>query len=201
MNKTPNSSVRRMLLRALRVRVAGDIPLEELLLKGRVVVASNHVSFLDGVVVALASPVPLIFPVDTAFSQDAFFSRHFLSLLEWFGWGEVVPMDSAKPAALKTLKRRLDAGANVLIFPEGQISPDGQPRMSMPGTDWLVRKTGAKRIELQIDGAEKSLLFGKAGSQLWPSITLTFSMKGRGGQSKVANQEQHLERFLGTGQP
>ena len=189
MKRTPHSYLRNLLLRLFRVRVKGTCELTAQLQQGRVLIAANHVSYLDGIIVALASPFPLIFPVDTSFSSDAFFSRKLLSMFEWLGWGEVVPMDSTKPAALKTLKRRLDEGANVLIFPEGQISADGLPTQSMPGSDWLTRKTGARRVELRITGAEKSILFGKSGTELWPAISLTFNVQGRGGGTLREDQE------------
>lgn len=198
MKRTPHPKLRQMLLRVLRVKVNGANQLSDKLEQGRVLIAANHVSYLDGVIVALASPTPLIFPVDTSFSRDGFFSRTFLNMLQWFGWGEIVPMDSTKPAALKTIKRKLDEGANVLIFPEGQVSVDGLPTNPMPGTDWLARQTGATRIELRIDGAEKSYLFGKSGRELWPAVSLTFTTGGRAEEPSWEPQGTACGRLSGT---
>ena len=195
MIQSPNPTIRRLLLRMLRVQVQGADMLSEALEQGRVLIAANHVSYLDGVIIALASPSPLLFPVDTTFSRDSFLASRFLNMLQRFGWGEVVPMDSANPAALKTLKRRLDQGANVLIFPEGQISCDGRPTAEMPGTQWLASKTGARRLHLQIEGAQNSRLFGKSGREVWPAITLNFYVASRAGSALARTQAKASTQF------
>lgn len=171
---TPYRVVRSLFLRLLRVDVRGLDECRDQLLQGRVLIRCNHVSFLDGVLVTLASPVPLVVPVDTEFSLRPSPARSFLRMLERFGLGEVVPMDVNKPLALKTLKQRLDAGANVLIFPEGKISETGCIQPELPGAKWLVEKTRARVLDMRIEGAERSMFFGKSGSNFWPRISLWF---------------------------
>ena len=62
MQRTPHSYLRNLLLRFFRVRVNGTFELTAELQQGRVLIAANHVSYLDGIIVALASPFPLVIP-------------------------------------------------------------------------------------------------------------------------------------------
>lgn len=170
---TSHKWLRAFLLKILRVQVMGFNEIEQQLLTGRVLVTCNHISFVDGIVLALASPVPLIFPVDRAFSVHNRVTRAVLVLFAKLGFGAYVPMDMSSPAGLRTLKRRLEAGFNVMLFPEGAISVDGQRAIEQPGANWLLQHAKARRIDFHIQGANKSYFFGKNGSHLWPQIRLS----------------------------
>lgn len=158
------------------LRVDAHISFEALgrLRAGGTIVSANHVSFIDGVAIALASPVPLIFGVDVAYSRQSRFSRIGMELLVRMGFGEVVPLDADHPFGMRELKRRLSVGQSVMIFPEGRISPDGLPLPKRPGIAWLKEGTGAMIVDVRIRGAEQSRLFAKAGRRLWPRIAIYF---------------------------
>ncbi|WP_082385708.1 MULTISPECIES: 1-acyl-sn-glycerol-3-phosphate acyltransferase [Achromobacter] len=161
-------------LRALRVTVQYRTSTVAALTRGGCIVTCNHISLLDGIVVALASPVPLVFAVDTNFARRSKRARVGLAALTWLGLGEVVPMDSSAPFGLRTLARNLGAGKNVVIFPEGVISLTGARGPDRPGFRWLSSQASAAVLELQIFGADQSRLFAKAGRRLWPKIALEF---------------------------
>lgn len=161
-------------LRALRVTVRYRTSTVTELTRGGCIVTCNHISLLDGIVVALASPVPLVFAVDTDFSRRSRRARFGLAALTWLGLGEVVPIDSSAPFGLRTLARSLAAGKNVAIFPEGVISLTGARGPDRPGCQWLSSQASAAVLELKISGAEQSRLFAKAGKLLWPKISLEF---------------------------
>lgn len=165
--------VRASVLRLLRVRVKYT-PVADRLEKGRAIVCANHVSLVDGIIVALASPTPLIFGVDTDFSRRAVVARSGLAVLAWLGFGAVVPIDGKSPYGLRSLARSLCDGSSVMLFPEGEISLDGTPAEERPGVTWLAERTGADVLWIHISGAERSRLFAKAGNELWPSINIQF---------------------------
>ena len=69
MKKIIRTALRKTLLPVLRVKASYSAQSLEKLKHGPAIVCANHVSLLDGVIVALASPVPLTFGVDTDYSK------------------------------------------------------------------------------------------------------------------------------------
>ena len=166
--------MRHLALRLLRVKATYSLASDEMLRRGGVIVCANHVSLLDGVIIALASPYPLTFGVDTDFSRRSRTAILGMSALSWMGFGNIVPIDSSSPFGLRSLLRSLERGRSVMLFPEGQISANGEPQPERPGIAWLARLTQAPVLRLQISGAERSRLFAKAGTEFWPRITIVF---------------------------
>lgn len=172
--KTPYRLLRKVLLFLLRARVHNESQLSAKLEKGRAVVCSNHVSYLDGIIISLASPRPMIFPVDTEFSVQSYWPRLVLRMFEWLGFGEVIPMDSSNPMSLRKLKRRLENGDCILLFPEGRISTNGELQPEQPGLTWLVEHCKPEVIHMRLEGIEKSVLFSKSGKHPYPRTTIRF---------------------------
>jgi acyl-[acyl-carrier-protein]-phospholipid O-acyltransferase/long-chain-fatty-acid--[acyl-carrier-protein] ligase len=166
--------ISRLILATLRVDVKYRSETLTALAAGGCIVTCNHVSLLDGLIVALASPVPLAFAVDTDFSRRTQWSRRGLAALVMLGYGKVVPLDGSAPYGMRTLARRLVVGENVTVFPEGVISLTGKRAEDRPGLSWLVKRTQARVVELKIAGAEQSRWFAKSGTAFWPKIYLTF---------------------------
>jgi 1-acyl-sn-glycerol-3-phosphate acyltransferase len=105
-----------------RFKVSGDhhIPVQ-----GAAVIAANHVSFVDAVILMGASPRPIRFVMDSRI-----FKTPVLGTL--FKLAKAIPIASQKDdpatyaAAFAEVKRVLDAGDLVGIFPEGAITKDGK---------------------------------------------------------------------------
>ena len=142
---------------------------------GRLLVTANHVSFLDGVLIALTSPIPMHYAVEREYAVRNRATSAVLAFLAWLGCGAVVPLDAQAPHGLRTLLRLLDQTSPVMLFPEGRIGT-GEPQAVMPGLAWLLKKSGATEFRIQIAGAEQSRLFAKAGSKWWPPITIEFGV-------------------------
>ena len=174
MRRLLQALLRLVALRLLRVRASYSPASVELLRQGRVIVCANHVSLLDGVIVALASPVPLTFGVDTDFSRRSKIASRGMAALAWLGFGAVVPVDGASPFGIRALLKALDRGETVMVFPEGRISETGRPQPEQPGVTWLVRRAGAPVLRVRIRGAERSRFFAKAGREFWPRIEVDF---------------------------
>ncbi|MBB5547398.1 1-acyl-sn-glycerol-3-phosphate acyltransferase [Paraburkholderia fungorum] len=167
--------LRPVLLRMFRVRVTYKASTTAILSSGAsCILVCNHVSLLDGIIVALASPVPLAFAVDTEYSRGAGGSTRLLQMLAWLGFGKIVPVDATAPFGIRSLLTELMRGGRVMVFPEGRISATGQRGGDQPGVKWLTDRSGVAVAELEIRGAEQSRLFAKSGSALWPRIRLLF---------------------------
>ena len=105
-----------------RFKVLGD---EHLPTTGPAIIASNHVSFIDAVVLMAASPRPIRFVMDHRIFQ--------VPLLGWlFRLAKAIPIASQKEdpaayaAAFEAADRVLAEGDLLGIFPEGGITRDGE---------------------------------------------------------------------------
>lgn len=174
MRPTIRLILRGVALRLLRVRATYSADTVDALRRGRAIVCANHVSLLDGVIVALASPVPLTFGVDTDFSRHSKAASRGMAFLAWLGFGAVVPIDGSSPFGIRALAKALERGDTVMLFPEGKISESAHPNPDQPGLAWLAKRSGVEVIRIRIRGAERSRLFAKAGDKLWPRIEIKF---------------------------
>jgi len=166
------ATVARLVLAALNVRVHRTPAVTEALGRGGAVVVCNHASYLDGVLLAMASPARLVYTSETLYSRRTWWSRAGMRLLVSAGYGYVQPLDSRSPFGLRSCLGHLRAGRPVVIFPEGGISADSSPLPHQPGAQWLARRAGCRVVELRIEGAQRSRLFGKSGDRWWPRIDL-----------------------------
>jgi 1-acyl-sn-glycerol-3-phosphate acyltransferase len=164
--------VRHTVLRFFRVHATYTSHAAGVLAQGRVIVCANHVSLLDGVLIALVSPSPLVFGVDPDFSRRSPIAMRGMAILSWLGFGRVVPIDARSPFGIRALAKALAAGENVMLFPEGRIAPTGARLADQPGATWLRDRASARIVWASIVGADRSRLFAKAGRELWPRITI-----------------------------
>lgn len=161
-----------ILLWLLRCRVLRTPVFDTLRNARSVIVTCNHISFLDGLLIALASPQRLCFAVATQYASTNPLSASGLRLLSWCGLGRVVPIDPSRPHSLRSLLVALRSGESVMIFPEGAIRIPGVPSTPQPGLMWLCARSQAPVIRLRLRGAERSRLFGRCGRHWWPRIFL-----------------------------
>ncbi|GAB7007221.1 hypothetical protein JCM18899A_46960 [Nocardioides sp. AN3] len=134
--------VQHLMARRYDVRVAGA---DRLPPRGPVVVAANHIGWLDGPLLAIALPRPV-----HALTKVDMFTGGTGSFLRQSGQ---IPLDRfhPDPAALKAALRVLRDGGVVGIFPEGTRG-DGELRRFHRGTAYLALAAGASVVPLVFFG-------------------------------------------------
>jgi acyl-[acyl-carrier-protein]-phospholipid O-acyltransferase/long-chain-fatty-acid--[acyl-carrier-protein] ligase len=159
----------RIVLRlAYRVEVRG---LENLAAAGeRVVIVPNHVSFLDGPLIAAFLPGYPMFAIDTA-QAAKWWVRPLLA------GADIFPMDPTRPMATKSLVKALRAGRQCVIFPEGRLNVTGGALMKVyDGPALIADKGDATVLPIRIDGVEFtpfSRLGGRLRRRWFPKVTIT----------------------------
>ncbi|MFA6561823.1 MAG: lysophospholipid acyltransferase family protein [Verrucomicrobiia bacterium] len=116
---------------------------------GGVVLACNHVSFLDPHAIGAGCPREACF-----LARKTLFKNTLQSAL-LHSWN-VVPVDlSGKPdiTGLKALTDRLRRGYAVTLFPEGTRTHDGSFQEAKPGVGLLVAKAGVPVVPVRLFGA------------------------------------------------
>jgi len=106
----------------------------------------NHLSYVDAVVMQIASPRPLRFVAFAGFARSNTVRFLFRAL-------GVIPVASDKP--MKGIRMAVDAindGELVCVFPEGSISRTGQLMQLRRGFETIARKAHAPVIPAVIDG-------------------------------------------------
>ena len=148
------------------VRVTG---LQHMPQEDRLLIVANHESFLDGLLLGLFLPKRATFVVHSEVLERRLF-RWFLRLTPY------VAVNPTSPLAMKKVLQRLNAGENVVIFPEGRITSTGALMKVYDGPGFVAARTGVKVLPVRVDGAAQSY-FGRLSDRrprkLLPNVTLT----------------------------
>jgi 1-acyl-sn-glycerol-3-phosphate acyltransferase len=146
--------VRPILWLLFRPRVIGG---ENVPAYGPLIVASNHLSFIDSFIIPLAVPRPVTYIAKADYFVGGGLKRGFV---RWFltNLGHVPVKRGARRAAMGALEQAGDVLANsgaFAIYPEGTRSPDGRLYRGRTGVGWLVLASGARVLPVALEGTEK----------------------------------------------
>lgn len=130
---------------------------------GPYVIASNHVSFVDWILVMSVCPRPVRFVIDHTYYNAPMGPF-------WFDQARLIPIATRResPEVLATayeeMSKALEENHILGIFPEGYLTRNGKMRAFQPGLTKIIRRNPVPVIPLAIDG-------------LWGSF---FSHSGKG---------------------
>lgn len=136
---------------------------ERRILRGPVIIAMNHQSYLDPPLAGISSG-----------REVYFLTRKTLLDVPVLGWLlpklNVVPVDQegSDRGALKALMRILKAGNATVVFPEGARTLDGNLQPALPGLGFVIAKTRAPVLPMRIFGAHEVLPRGRRRLRLRP---------------------------------
>jgi acyl-[acyl-carrier-protein]-phospholipid O-acyltransferase / long-chain-fatty-acid--[acyl-carrier-protein] ligase len=113
------------------------------------IIALNHVSFLDaGLALSLRDRKP-VFAIDVGIAKR-WWVRPFMKLTN------AMPLDPMKPMAVRTLIEAVRAGNALIIFPEGRITVTGSLMKVYDGAAMIADKSNAEIVPVRIEGLEQT---------------------------------------------
>src|SRR5215470_16009284 len=135
-----------------------------------VIIALNHVSFLDaGLAMSLRSRKP-VFAIDAGIAKQ-WWVKPFLMLTH------ALPLDPMKPMAVRTLIEAVRAGNALIIFPEGRITVTGSLMKVYDGAAMIADKADAEIVPVRIEGLEQTpfsrLSKGQVRRKWLPKVKVT----------------------------
>jgi acyl-[acyl-carrier-protein]-phospholipid O-acyltransferase/long-chain-fatty-acid--[acyl-carrier-protein] ligase len=135
-----------------------------------VIIALNHVSFLDaGLAMSLRSRKP-VFAIDVGIAR-LWWVKPFLKLTH------ALPLDPMKPMATRTLINAVKGGEALIIFPEGRITVTGSLMKVYDGAALIADKADAEVVPVRIEGLEQTpfsrLSKGQVRRKWFPKVRVT----------------------------
>lgn len=122
--------------------------------KGGVIVASNHISYLDPPLVGSVLP-----RIATFMARKGLFE---VPILKWMINRAAFPVDreNPKPSSIKDAVRRLKKGEVLVLFPEGKRSETGELQEAKRGVDVIAKMSKAAIVPTLLVGSDKALPSG-----------------------------------------
>jgi len=178
-----------------RVRSSGT---EHFPREGGVLLLSNHISYIDVVVLQLACPRPIRFVAYHGLRRTPF--------LNWcFEISGCIGISAQQPReGLRAAAAALKAGEVVCLCPEGHISRTGQLMQLQRGFEMIARQAGAPVLAASIDGVWGSVFSFAGNKYLWKSPRLlptdVFIAFGRPVPAEQATVEWARRELLDLGE-
>jgi acyl-[acyl-carrier-protein]-phospholipid O-acyltransferase/long-chain-fatty-acid--[acyl-carrier-protein] ligase len=144
-----------------RIRVAGH---ENIPLRGPALLVSNHVSFVDAILIGASMPRFIRFMLHREYFDN-----------RWLNWFfrlmKAIPLATTSPRSivesLRRARREIDAGQVVCIFAEGAISRTGHLLPFRRGFEKIVEGSTVPIIPVHLDRVWGSIFSFKDGRFFW----------------------------------
>jgi 1-acyl-sn-glycerol-3-phosphate acyltransferase len=143
--------------------------------RGPVILASNHLSFIDSIVIPLLTPRPVVFLAKAEYF-DGRGVKGWLTRSLFTAIGAVPVRRGAHRSALASLDSALEvlaAGRIFAIYPEGTRSTDGRLHKGRTGVAWLAMTSRAPVLPVALAGTEHIQPVGRRWPRVRP-VTLRF---------------------------
>lgn len=111
----------------------------------RSVIVINHLSYLDGCLVAAFLPGDLVFAIDTEQAKRFWFLKYVI---------DVFPVDPTNPMSVRAMVHAVREGRRLAIFPEGRISLTGALMKIYDGPGMVADKADAMVVPVRIEGLQ-----------------------------------------------
>jgi 1-acyl-sn-glycerol-3-phosphate acyltransferase len=162
--------VRRLLRVIFRPVVTG---LENVPDEGPIILASNHLSFVDSVLIPLVVPRRVTFLAKAEYFEAAGLGKVLGAFLSAMGHIPVPRTEQrAAVAALDIALKTLDEGNAFAIYPEGTRSEDGRLYRGHTGVGWLALNARANIVPVAVRDTERIMPVGaKLPRIIRPSVT------------------------------
>lgn len=156
-----------------RVRVEGrrNVPR-----RGAVIFASNHLSFIDSIVIPMASPRPVFFMAKASyFTKKGLKGRFIASFMRGLG---AIPVErgagASAMAALDQQRQRLAAGRAIALYPEGTRSKDGRLYKGRTGVAFMALEEGVPVLPIGLIGTDAKMPIGSKRPKLGKKVVVRF---------------------------
>ncbi|WP_419956846.1 lysophospholipid acyltransferase family protein [Microbacterium candidum] len=143
---------------------------------GAVIFASNHLSFIDSIVIPVASPRKVHFLAKSSYFEGTGF-KGWVNRELFLAIGASPIRRGAGQAALDALgqsRRMLEAGQATAMYPEGTRSLDGRLYKGRTGVAFLALQTGAPVVPVGLVNTDKIMPVGAKFPRLRPRIAIRF---------------------------
>lgn len=124
---------------------------------GKVILASNHLSFIDSILIPVTSPRRVQFLAKSHYFEGTGLkgrvSRAFFTAIGAVGVKRGA--GQAAQEALEQSRRIIDSGSAFALYPEGTRSLDGRLYKGRTGIGWLALTTGATVVPVGLIGTNK----------------------------------------------
>ncbi|MFT4281752.1 lysophospholipid acyltransferase family protein [Microbacterium sp.] len=144
--------------------------------KGPVILASNHLSFIDSFVIPMFAPRPVYFLAKSSYFDGkgiaGWISRQFFTAI-----GATPVQRGAGQAALDALdqqRRILESGRAIALYPEGTRSLDGRLYKGRTGVAFLALESGARVVPVGLIGTNEAMPVGAKWPRFRPRVTIRY---------------------------
>ncbi len=148
-----------------RLKVSG---IENIPSSGGVIIAANHLSYLDIPLLGYSLNRPANF-----IGKKGLFTIPVVGTLLRLLGGIPIDREKVDRTALREIIKRLNSGNIVVIYPEGTRSLNGRLQPGKPGVGFIIRMSGKKVVPAAITGTDKAMPVGSRRIKPYP-VTIRF---------------------------
>jgi 1-acyl-sn-glycerol-3-phosphate acyltransferase len=176
----------------LRLSVVGreNVPLD-----GPLIVACNHVSYMDPVALGISLPRPIAYMAKIELFRIPVLGPVIRAL-------EAYPVERGKGdiGAIRSSLRQLEAGKAIGIFPEGTRNLTGDVRIQT-GVALLASLSGAPVLPAFVQGGDRALRLGKLAVAFGEPLRLGAGQSGKASREDLAKwAEMIMARIRALGE-